>query len=78
MEIQTFVFLDTETTGLRSPDIIELSMVAYRRRDLLEASSQNPLPRVMTKILLHMKPNKVIDAQAEAISGKAKIEIEKL
>lgn len=70
MEIKTFVFFDTETTGLRKPNITELSMIAYRRRDLLSASPDNPLPRVMTKILLHLNPNKSIEDVAQDISGK--------
>lgn len=69
MEIQTFVFLDTETTGLRLPNITELSMIAYRRRDLLTASAGNQFPRVMTKILLHINPNKFIEEEAQNISG---------
>jgi len=56
MEIKTFVFFDTETTGLKHPNITELSMIAYRRRDLIEASNERPFPRVMTKILLHFNP----------------------
>lgn len=70
MEIQTFVFFDTETTGLRNPNITEISMIAYRRRDLLTASPDNPFPRVMTKILLHLNPNKSIEDVAQDISGR--------
>lgn len=72
MEIQTFVFLDTETTGLSEPNITEISMIAYRRRDLLAASNDYPFPRVMTKILLHLNPEKCIDREAERITGYKK------
>lgn len=70
MEINTFVFFDIETTGLKHPNITEISMIAYRRKDLLGATGENPFPRVMTKMLLHLNPKKFIDLEAENLSGE--------
>lgn len=67
--IKTFVFLDTETTGLRRPNITELSMMGYRRIDLLDAPKDCSFPRVLTKILLHFNPEKIIEQQATEITG---------
>lgn len=72
MDIKTFVFFDTETTGFADPSITEISMIAYRRKDLLEATKELPFPRVMSKILLQLNPAKRIEDGAKEISGYVK------
>ncbi|KAM7539768.1 hypothetical protein Aperf_G00000023458 [Anoplocephala perfoliata] len=70
MKFSTFIFFDTETTGLlRSnfhPRITELSMIAVNRFDLLNDIN---VPRVLNKLTLCFNPLSGIHPKAAEISG---------
>ncbi|XP_055315343.1 three-prime repair exonuclease 1 [Sitodiplosis mosellana] len=70
-QIQTFVFFDTEATGLPCydvPKITELAMIACSREHLLEAA-KNKVPRVISKLLLPFNPCKNIHPDSTEITG---------
>ncbi|XP_012941377.1 uncharacterized protein LOC106012576 [Aplysia californica] len=68
--IRSFVFFDTETTGLPSPGnrpkITELSFVALTREELL---SRNCAPRALNKLTLCFNPGKRIGVHSSIITG---------
>lgn len=71
-QIQTFVFFDTESTGLLgcdTPKFTELAFVACKRNHLLEAALKK-VPRVIFKLLVPINPSKVIQPDATRITGK--------
>lgn len=69
VSIETFVFFDIETTGLYRPvQITELAMVAVSRTTILRANNDS-MPRVMQKLVLQVKPSKVIEPEAIRITG---------
>ena len=71
-EIQTFVFLDTEATGLQNtrPRITELSLVAVHREGLQQAAIGLALPRILNKLTLCFYPMKAISPRSSDITGK--------
>lgn len=74
LKINTFVFFDTETTGLPHTEIpptkiTELAFVACSREHLL-ATEINELPRVLHKVLLPIQPLKCILPDTTTITGK--------
>ncbi|XP_077989841.1 three-prime repair exonuclease 1-like [Glandiceps talaboti] len=81
--IQTFVFLDTEATGLPSrngkklPDVTELAMIAVPRKSLTKASVDDEVPRVSDKIVFCISPNKQVVPRAEEMTGLSKASLEK-
>lgn len=71
-QIQTFVFFDTETTGLpgcETPKFTELAFVACKRNHLLEAALKK-VPRVIFKLLVPINPTKVIHPESTRLTGK--------
>lgn len=74
-QIQTFVFFDTEATGLPgcdAPKITELAMVACSRDHILGAA-KNKVPRVISKLLLPFNPCKNIHPDSTNITGELKV-----
>lgn len=72
-KVQSFVFFDTETTGLgmneTSPTkITELAFVACLRDHLLEANKNN-IPRALFKLVVPINPKKLILPQTTDITG---------
>lgn len=69
-KFSTFIFLDTETTGLLKrnfhPRITELSMIAVDRFDLLNDVN---VPRVLNKLTLCFNPLSGIHPKAAELSG---------
>uniref|UniRef100_A0A8D0H3E1 exodeoxyribonuclease III n=1 Tax=Sphenodon punctatus TaxID=8508 RepID=A0A8D0H3E1_SPHPU len=70
----SFVFLDSETTGLSRPRVSELSLVAVHRCSLLQPprdpDSGLPLPpRIVDKLTLCMTPQKPFEPAAEELTG---------
>ncbi|XP_041370270.1 three-prime repair exonuclease 1-like [Gigantopelta aegis] len=69
-KIATYVFFDTETTGLREdghkPTITEMCFLAVRRSDL---NSTEEVQRVVHKLLLCLKPRQEIQKKAKELSG---------
>lgn len=71
-QIKSFVFFDTETTGLvgcDQPKLTELALIALTREHLLEAT-KNVIPRVQFKLLVPVNPCKVIHPHSTQITGK--------
>lgn len=71
-QIQTFIFFDTETTGLpgcNPPKLTELAFVGIYREHLLGAV-KNEVPRVTFKLILPINPFKMIDPESTKITGK--------
>lgn len=69
-EIETFIFFDIETTGLRGIiEITELAMLAISRATLLDADNKNGLPRMLQKLLIQLKPSRSIEPEAAQITG---------
>ncbi|XP_072015932.1 three prime repair exonuclease 2-like [Amphiura filiformis] len=77
-KINTFVFLDLETSNLESfdkPKIIELCMVAihrnvlYNQTDASGQQHQAHLPRVLDKITLCFNPNKSVGPRTYDLTG---------
>ncbi|KAK4291442.1 hypothetical protein Pmani_035727 [Petrolisthes manimaculis] len=73
-KIQTFVFVDLEATGLQyqDPRLVELSMIAVSREELLQ------LPRVLHKYTRLYHPWKPIVPRAEEMSGLSNASLEHL
>lgn len=72
-EINSFVFFDIETTGLRScdpPKITELAFVACSRAHLLDPDNEK-IPRVIFKLLLPLNPMKMIHPESTRITRNA-------
>ena len=71
-QIQSFVFLDVETTGLyqTKPRVTELSLVARHRNALLE-QSRGHMQRVIDKLTLCVYPMKHIPPQVTDVTGKS-------
>lgn len=70
MEMKTFVFFDTETTGFRGcdpPKITEMAFVACLREHLLNPE-QFDTPRVIFKLLLPLNPMKMIHPESTRIT----------
>ena len=70
-QCSTFVFFDTETTGLpttHSPRITELSFCAVERSQFLNASPSSP-PRVTNRLNICIDPIREIEPAASKISG---------
>lgn len=70
--METFVFIDLETTGLINknapmPKITEMAMVAVSRRSLLECNGTEP--RVKYKLVLPINPKFTISSTVENITG---------
>lgn len=84
-DIQTFVFLDLETTGLphlehKRTRITEIALVSAQRDEILEKSKSidrrhvraaDLLPRVVNKINICVYPQKMILPQTSEITGKS-------
>ncbi|KAK7073496.1 Three prime repair exonuclease 1, partial [Halocaridina rubra] len=75
-QINSFVFLDLESTGLNGPStrILELSLVAVSRNDLLSMMKNPPnpvpkLPRTLQKLTKVFNPRKRIDVPITQITG---------
>lgn len=71
--IQSFVFLDLETTGFpwqerNQTQITELAMVAVSRHTLLNTTT-GKLPRVLQKLVLCFKPNRQINSKVTEVTG---------
>ncbi|XP_070534096.1 three prime repair exonuclease 2-like [Ptychodera flava] len=82
LQIQTFVFIDLEATGLpdsmgNMPDMTELAMVAISRKFIEESASDGQIPRVKDKITLCLRPEKTLSSNAERLSGLSKPMLEK-
>ena len=75
-QIQTFVFLDLETTSLikkrKFPEITEISLVSVQR-DNLHSPAENHLPRVLNKLTLALHPKGLIENAARFITGEQNI-----
>nr|CAI5863829.1 unnamed protein product [Callosobruchus analis] len=76
-DIKTFIFFDTETTGLpcfenNKTRIIELSLVAVQSNHLRLGVH----PRVQNKLSLCFNPWKLISAEAEKITGLSNFKLE--
>lgn len=72
VKIETFVFFDTEATGLIScdpPKLTELAFVGVPRDHFL-SFNKNEIPRLMYKLLLPINPRKVIHPESTRITGK--------
>lgn len=72
--INTYVFLDLETTGLIKehspmPKVTELAMVAVSRDNFL--SCDNGLPRVLHKLVLPINPGIEISTFVENMTSKS-------
>lgn len=70
--IKTFIFFDSEATGLLGcdpPKFTELAFIALTREHLL-AATKNVVPRVQFKLLVPINPCKVIHPDATRITGK--------
>ncbi|KAK3778756.1 hypothetical protein RRG08_013027 [Elysia crispata] len=74
---KTYVFFDTETTGLRSkknpPEITEICFVAFSRNELQSTMFS---PRVINKLVLCFNPRKAISPKAIEISGLTNSQLE--
>lgn len=73
LKIQSFVFLDLETTGFpwqerNQTQITELAMVAVSRNTLLNTTA-GTLPRVLQKLVLCFKPNREINSKVTEVTG---------
>ncbi|XP_026727533.1 uncharacterized protein LOC113493737 [Trichoplusia ni] len=73
VQIETYVFIDLETTGLpnlqnNETKITELSMVAVSRTALLSAT-RLALPRVINKFTKCLNPQRQIDQVSSKITG---------
>ncbi|CAB3244921.1 unnamed protein product [Arctia plantaginis] len=71
--IQSYVFIDLETTGLPVREsyqtkITELSIVIVKRRHILD-TVPGTLPRVQHKLTLCFNPGRMIDPEASQVSG---------
>ncbi|XP_032524231.2 three-prime repair exonuclease 1-like [Danaus plexippus] len=71
--IQTYVFIDLETTGMPVQEnnktrITEISLVAVKREHLLD-TRPGYSPRVQQRITLCLNPGKYIDPGATKVSG---------
>lgn len=72
-EINTFVFFDTETTGLPQfgpTKLTELALIACSREHLLTVKN-NEIPRILHKLLLSVNPMKLIALEATKITGES-------
>ena len=67
-EVQTYVFVDLETSSLRNAKITEICMIAIFKSSFFEAEHQQ-FPRVQDKLLLVLDPECSIDPYASKISG---------
>lgn len=73
-EINSFVFFDTEATGLpdyeHSPTkLTELAFIACSREHLLDAN-KSEIPRILHKLLLPVNPMKAIMPDTTTLTGK--------
>ena len=67
-KINSFVFFDIETTGLKSYDkITEMCLIAVHRSAIED--DQVSTPRVMDKLVLCVDPERELSSTAESISG---------
>lgn len=73
MGIQTFVFLDLETTGLIQetiiPKITEIALIAVTKESICN-SNKNSLPRILHKLVLPVNPQRVIPAEVEYLTSE--------
>ena len=69
-KIATYVFCDTETTGLPTrnniPSITELCFIAVGRKTMRNKDED---PRVVHKLLICLNPKQPVQAKAKEISG---------
>lgn len=73
-EIKTFIFFDTETTGLpvfeyNRTQITEMAFVACSSEHLLDTSMNN-LPRVLQKLVVVVNPMRMIQPKSTELTGK--------
>ncbi|XP_072050103.1 three prime repair exonuclease 2-like [Amphiura filiformis] len=70
-KIQSFVFLDLETTGLISPiQITELALISVHRKSMDDARARWKLtPRIVDKLVLCIDPEIEVEPDAEKITG---------
>ena len=68
-EIQTFVFLDFETTGLlrERAKITEMCLLAVSRRHMRELDTD--VPRIQNKLVLCLNPEKELTDVASELTG---------
>ncbi|XP_070533739.1 three-prime repair exonuclease 1-like [Ptychodera flava] len=81
--IQTFVFLEMETTGFPTgqgeenlPDVTEIALVAVPRKSLTKASHDGDRPRIKDKLVLCVAPEKWVSRRAVALTGLTKGRLE--
>jgi len=67
-KVDTFVFLDLETTGLIDPKITEICLLAVHQQSIVSCTS-NCLPRIQDKLVIIVNPYADIDKTAAALSG---------
>lgn len=69
--INTFIFLDLETTGFINgnlmPKVTEMSLIAVTRNAM--CNSRGALPRVLQKLVLAINPNKTIPERVKNLTG---------
>ena len=72
-EIQTFVFMDLEATGLDEPGhssrITEMCFMAVHRSSLIESPNHNQPPRVLDKLVLCVDPKIKENAHVPGLTG---------
>jgi len=70
--ISTFVFVDTESTGLPAtvdrPRVVEIAFIAVKRKHFLLSSTEQPA-RVLNKLLLAINPGEPMPSRASRING---------
>jgi len=71
MKIQTFIFLDLETTGLigDNPKITEIALIAVKRESIYNCGKNFP-PRVLHKLVLPINPQKITLPHIENMTSK--------
>ncbi|XP_017885267.1 three prime repair exonuclease 2 isoform X3 [Ceratina calcarata] len=78
--INTFIFMDLETTGLIKgslmPKITEISLIAASRSGICNAT--NALPRVLQKLVLAVNPEKPIPRVVQNMTGLSNDHLDKV
>ena len=66
--INTFIFIDLETTGIFDPKITELCMIAVGKKAFLE-DDNSILPRIKDKLCICVNPATLIDNVTAKLTG---------
>lgn len=73
VQIKTFVFFDLETTGMFegtvAPKITEMALIAVARESICN-NNQNPLPRILHKLVLPVNPKKIIPVKVQYMTSE--------